>query len=165
MHRHVLCALPLFLLMACDFPSEGTGGAASADAAKPTRAPIEAVVRKERTLWMWRHTRIHLDRVDGLGDFLELETVARDISVTEAEDEAARVITELALDRADFLFSAPTDHPAQAPPEPDALDLETLERQTIRTALSKHGGNISRAADELGLTRRSLYRRIEKYGL
>ena len=49
--------------------------------------------------------------------------------------------------------------------DPDALDLEEVERSTIRRALSKHGGNITRAADELGLTRRSLYRRIEKYGL
>ena len=32
-------------------------------------------------------------------------------------------------------------------------------------ALSKHGGNVSRAADELGISRRALYRRIEKYGL
>ena len=45
------------------------------------------------------------------------------------------------------------------------LDLEEIEHRAIRNALSKHGGNISRAAEELGLTRRSLYRRIEKYGL
>jgi transcriptional regulator of acetoin/glycerol metabolism len=31
--------------------------------------------------------------------------------------------------------------------------------------IDKHGGNISKAAKELGLTRASLYRRIEKYGL
>ena len=37
--------------------------------------PVEIVVEKWRSLWTWRHTRIHLDRVDGLGDFLELETV------------------------------------------------------------------------------------------
>ncbi|MEM8557638.1 MAG: sigma-54 dependent transcriptional regulator [Bacteroidota bacterium] len=47
----------------------------------------------------------------------------------------------------------------------DSLDLEEIERTVIRKALSKHGGNISRAADDLGLTRKSLYRRIEKYGL
>lgn len=48
---------------------------------------------------------------------------------------------------------------------PTTLDLEVIERDAIRRALSKHGGNISRAAGELGLTRKSLYRRIEKYGL
>ena len=35
----------------------------------------------------------------------------------------------------------------------------------IRKALAKHGGNISQAAKELGLTRTSLYRRLEKYYL
>ena len=46
-----------------------------------------------------------------------------------------------------------------------SLDLEEIERAAVRRALSKHGGNITHAADELGLTRKSLYRRIEKYGL
>ena len=46
-----------------------------------------------------------------------------------------------------------------------SLDLEEIERAAVRRALSKHGGNITRAADDLGLTRKSLYRRIEKYGL
>ncbi|MEL6615941.1 MAG: helix-turn-helix domain-containing protein, partial [Bacteroidota bacterium] len=45
------------------------------------------------------------------------------------------------------------------------LDLEEIERAAVRRALSKHGGNITHAAEELGLTRKSLYRRIEKYGL
>ncbi|MEM6646544.1 MAG: sigma-54 dependent transcriptional regulator, partial [Bacteroidota bacterium] len=49
--------------------------------------------------------------------------------------------------------------------EPTDLDLEGLERTAIRQALSTYGGNISKAAAALGLTRRSLYRRIEKYGL
>ena len=59
---------------------------------------VEAVVAKERTLWMWDHTRVHLDRVEGLGDYLELETVAREISTAEAEDEAARIVEALGLD-------------------------------------------------------------------
>lgn len=66
---------------------------------------VEAVVEKERTLWLWSHTRVHLDRVDGLGDFVELETVSRGISVTEAEAEAAHVVRELALERSDFIPS------------------------------------------------------------
>ena len=46
-----------------------------------------------------------------------------------------------------------------------SLDLEEIERAAVRSALSKHAGNITHAAEELGLTRKSLYRRIEKYGL
>ncbi|MBU2651460.1 MAG: sigma-54 dependent transcriptional regulator [Bacteroidetes bacterium] len=45
------------------------------------------------------------------------------------------------------------------------LNLEETEKMLIRKVIDKHGGNISKAAKELGLTRASLYRRIEKYGL
>jgi DNA-binding NtrC family response regulator len=47
----------------------------------------------------------------------------------------------------------------------DDYNLEEIEKLVIRKALSKHGGNISLAAKELGLSRTSLYRRFEKYGL
>jgi DNA-binding NtrC family response regulator len=48
---------------------------------------------------------------------------------------------------------------------PTILNLDYLERETIQKALRKHGFNISRAASELGLTRASLYRRMEKHDL
>ncbi len=48
---------------------------------------------------------------------------------------------------------------------PVNMNLEETERMLIRKVVDKHGGNISRAAKELGLTRASLYRRLEKYGL
>lgn len=38
------------------------------------------------------------------------------------------------------------------------------EREQIRHALVANGGNIAKTARQLGLTRRSLYRRLEKYG-
>ena len=44
-------------------------------------------------------------------------------------------------------------------------NLDNVEKSIIRKVISKHGGNISVAAKELGLTRTSLYRRLEKYGL
>ena len=44
-------------------------------------------------------------------------------------------------------------------------NLENIERLIIRKALTKHNGNITHVARELGLTRTSLYRRMEKYGL
>lgn len=45
------------------------------------------------------------------------------------------------------------------------LNLDDVEKAVIRKALQKHNGNVSHAADELGLTRAALYRRMEKYGL
>lgn len=47
----------------------------------------------------------------------------------------------------------------------DTLNLDDVEKAAIAKALQLHGGNISKAAEELGLTRASLYRRMEKYGL
>jgi len=43
--------------------------------------------------------------------------------------------------------------------------LEELEKEQIISVLKKMQGNISQAARELGLTRASLYRRLEKFGL
>lgn len=48
---------------------------------------------------------------------------------------------------------------------PANMNLEDTEKMLIRKVVDKHGGNISRAAKELGLTRASLYRRMEKYDL
>ncbi|RMF58832.1 MAG: sigma-54-dependent Fis family transcriptional regulator [Calditrichaeota bacterium] len=63
----------------------------------------------------------------------------------------------------DFFFSGATQ-------KHDGLvferyNLEDVEKIVIQKVLTKHRGNISQAARELGLTRTSLYRRLEKYGL
>jgi DNA-binding NtrC family response regulator len=47
----------------------------------------------------------------------------------------------------------------------DAFNLEEVEKILIRKVLKKYNGNITQAAAELGLTRSSLYRRLEKHGL
>jgi DNA-binding NtrC family response regulator len=45
------------------------------------------------------------------------------------------------------------------------LSLEEVEALLIKKALARCDGNVSRAADALGLSRSALYRRLEKYGL
>jgi DNA-binding NtrC family response regulator len=45
------------------------------------------------------------------------------------------------------------------------MSLEEVEYLLIKKALARHAGNISHAADALGLSRSALYRRMEKYGL
>jgi two-component system response regulator HydG len=47
----------------------------------------------------------------------------------------------------------------------DNYNLENVEKTVIQKVLREHNGNITKAAKELGLTRTSLYRRMEKYGL
>lgn len=51
-------------------------------------------VRKHRTLFLVGRTRVHLDRVEGLGDFLELEVVLADGEPTEAGVAEARSLME-----------------------------------------------------------------------
>lgn len=61
-----------------------------------------------------------------------------------------------------FLFHAA---PKQRKEEETTLNLEQLERQTIEKAMKLSEGNISRAAEYLGITRFALYRKLEKLGL
>ncbi len=78
--------------------------------------------------------------------------------------ERAVILSEsCVLEPIDFLLSLKDETPDRAI-FPD-LNLERVEKMVLRRALSKHRGNITRAAEELGLTRTSLYRRMEKYGL
>lgn len=65
----------------------------------------------------------------------------------------------------DFFFSNGQDTPAGDETALDAIPLDEMEKMLIRKALKKHNGNITEAAQELGLTRSSLYRRLEKYGM
>jgi predicted adenylyl cyclase CyaB len=54
--------------------------------------PVIGVVRKRRLLYRVGQTRIHLDRVEGLGDFLELEVVLRP---DQTEAEGVAIATDL----------------------------------------------------------------------
>jgi DNA-binding NtrC family response regulator len=47
----------------------------------------------------------------------------------------------------------------------EEMSLEEVESLLIKKALSRHSGNISHAAEALGLSRSALYRRMQKYGL
>jgi DNA-binding NtrC family response regulator len=57
------------------------------------------------------------------------------------------------------------DSVRQQSPNLEELSLETVEAILIRKALQRSQGNISQAAEVLGLSRGALYRRMEKYGL
>ncbi len=80
-----------------------------------------------------------------------------------AIERAVIMSDEQTLQPSDFFFASPgggTDGMMF-----DDFNLEDIEKTIIRKVISKYGGNISHAAKELGLSRTSLYRRLEKYGL
>jgi len=54
---------------------------------------------------------------------------------------------------------------ANKTPRIEDMSLEDVETLLIRKALARYGGNVSRAAEALGLSRSALYRRIQRYGL
>ena len=61
----------------------------------------------------------------------------------------------------DFLLHAPSSPVADG----ETLNLEALERNAVEKAVRLCEGNMSRAAQMLGITRYSLYRKLEKLGL
>jgi predicted adenylyl cyclase CyaB len=67
-------------------------------------------VRKHRTLFLVGRTRIHLDRVEGLGSFLELEVVlAEDESADVGVHEAQTLMNRLGVDPQQLIDSAYVD--------------------------------------------------------
>ncbi len=77
----------------------------------------------------------------------------------ELKRAAANVTAPDAITPISAVAAAPGQHVTLA----DAM--AELERRMIAEALRKHGGNISRAARELGLTRRGLYLKLERHAL
>jgi two-component system, NtrC family, response regulator HydG len=67
------------------------------------------------------------------------------------------------LGASDFPLTEPEKETSAAPADVSRLD--AVEKAAIVRALERHKKNVSRAAEALGLTRTSLYRRMEKYGL
>lgn len=67
------------------------------------------------------------------------------------------------LDKRDFQ----AQYTGEIPTETESVrsTLETSERINIEMAIAKSGGNLSRAASMLGISRQALYRRMEKYGM
>ncbi len=78
--------------------------------------------------------------------------------------ERAIIMTDsTSLQEEDFPFGRSMANSSNQ--DTDTLNLDDVEKAAIAKALQLHAGNISKAAEELGLTRASLYRRMEKYGL
>ncbi|MBD5313789.1 MAG: sigma-54-dependent Fis family transcriptional regulator [Bacteroides sp.] len=74
------------------------------------------------------------------------------------------VSTSKSLGERDFRAQYTGDAPSGGQPAATTT-LESNERSAIETALARSGGNLSRTAALLGISRQALYRRIEKYGI
>jgi DNA-binding NtrC family response regulator len=62
----------------------------------------------------------------------------------------------------DFMFRA---RPSVAVAEETTFRLEDYDRKAVAGALSRHNGNLSKAAEELGIARSTLYRKISHFGI
>ncbi len=84
-----------------------------------------------------------------------------------AVERAVILSNKPTLQPEDFFFNADNNKKNNNQEEllMEKYDLEEVEKLLIRKVLKKHGGNISKAASDLGLTRASLYRRLEKHDL
>ncbi len=86
------------------------------------------------------------------GNVRELAHVVERAVLMAAEDE---------IRAADLGLAEPEDRRATL----EELTLEEVEKILMRKALRKHGGNVSRAAEALGVSRSAFYRRLQKHGL
>ncbi|MBK0403969.1 sigma-54-dependent Fis family transcriptional regulator [Adhaeribacter sp. BT258] len=97
----------------------------------------------------------------------KLETYSWPGNIRELEHAVERAVIlcdQSALQPEDFYFGSAA--PAKTTAIPDTeITLEALEKMMVQKTLSKHSGNITHAARDLGITRTALYRRIEKHGL
>jgi DNA-binding NtrC family response regulator len=66
-----------------------------------------------------------------------------------------------AIRTADLALKAPREAAGRL----EEMSLEEVETYLIKKTLARFGGNVSRAADSLGLSRSALYRRLERHGL
>jgi len=55
--------------------------------------------------------------------------------------------------------------PVGAQPASEELSLDQAEKIFIQKVLARHGGDVRKAADQLGMSRSALYRRLQHFGL
>ena len=136
-----------------DYVISPTGSPATLREALTRAFGVIGRVRKQRRLYLADRTRIHLDRVEGLGTFVELEVVLAEGESAEAGFAVARSLLEsLGLDPAslvegaylDLLVASDADPLARVerdrPPLPVVVRrIEPAEVETVRALLLRNG--------------------------
>lgn len=106
------------------------------------RASLQLSPSAERALRAWRWP----------GNVRELQHLMERAALLAEHDQVGA---------AALAFGTPPD----APQDLDGMTLEQAEAWLVKRALERHDGNLQHAADDLGITRQSLYRRLEKHEL
>ena len=70
---------------------------------------VKGVVEKQRELWIFGDTRIHLDEIRDIGQFVELETVIREQTEEEAQTEHQLVKNALGIKEEDLVSVSYSD--------------------------------------------------------
>jgi homotetrameric cytidine deaminase len=113
----------------------------------PLREALDAAygtlgtVTKRRRVLLWEGVRIHLDEVEGLGSYLELEAVAEVGSDLNAEhDKIERLRAEFGIEEDDLVATSYSDLLLGAPPEPGpgADELMRAADDVMRTAYAPY---------------------------
>jgi DNA-binding NtrC family response regulator len=130
----------------------------------PLRERGEDVLRLAQR-FLEQHAQHHRRPIEGFTDaaLSSLRRYAWPGNVRELSHVIERAVLMAqgrAIGPADLRLDAPG-----APATPRPMTLEEIEQEAIRGALARHGGNVVSAADELGVSRSALYRRMEKFGL
>jgi DNA-binding NtrC family response regulator len=98
---------------------------------------------------------------DGMRALLAYSWPGNVRELAHAIERATLLAEGAAVTAADLNFRAASD----AAPKLDEMSLEEVERALITKALARHEGNVSLAAQALGLSRSALYRRLQRHGL
>lgn len=101
---------------------------------------INAAAREKLIKYQWP------GNIRELQHTIEKAVILSDSSILKPEDFFLRPVTAGRFDDSPFT-------------------LEEMEKRMVVTALEKNGGNMSIAAEQLGITRQTLYNKLKKYGL
>lgn len=88
----------------CDYAIVSIGSPVEVKGILETALGVRCVVRKQRAVYLCKNVRIHLDEVDGLGSFLELEAVMPEASTDEeGESLVLRLMRAFGLEQHDLV--------------------------------------------------------------
>jgi DNA-binding NtrC family response regulator len=130
----------------------------------PLRERGDDIVRLAQS-FLARHAQRHRRTVEGFADaaLSALRHYPWPGNVRELSHVIERAVLMAggkSINAADLRLSAPGAVGDRKP-----MTLDAIEQEAIRGALARHSGNVVAAADELGMSRSALYRRMEKFGL